>query len=404
MSEWTTVVGEVRGRRVAPVMQSARTLTSRESPDPALLYTGVFTVMQTKHPIGILGATGMVGQRFIQLLENHPWFEIAWLAASDRSSGKTYGEAAKWRLDTPLPERIARMTGLAGRAAKARPRSSSPSVDAAIAREMEPNFANAGCAVALQLQRLPHGAQRAAGHSRSERRTPAPDRRAAVAQASRAATWSPIPTAPPSAWCMALKPIEERFGIEQIFVTTMQAVSGAGYPGVASMDILDNVVPYIGSEEEKMEAETLKLLGTLEGHAVTPLRCEDERQLQPRRRWSTATPRACRIKLAQARPRVKRLLAAWAEFQPLAGQRSAHRARAARRVGSAARPPAAAPRPQSRQRHGGHRRPPAPLRPARLEVHRALAQHDSRRSRRRHPERRTAGEPGQAGTRGCCTR
>ena len=70
---------------------------------------------------------------------------------------------------------------------------------------------------------------------------------------------------------MALKPIEERFGIEQIFVTTMQAVSGAGYPGVASMDILDNVVPYIGSEEEKMEAETLKLLGRLEGHAVTPL-------------------------------------------------------------------------------------------------------------------------------------
>ena len=70
---------------------------------------------------------------------------------------------------------------------------------------------------------------------------------------------------------MALKPLEERFGIEQIFVTTMQAVSGAGYPGVASMDILDNVMPYIGSEEEKMEAETLKLLGQLEGHAVTPL-------------------------------------------------------------------------------------------------------------------------------------
>ena len=78
--------------------------------EPALLYTGVFIVMQNKYPIGILGATGMVGQRFIQLLENHPWFEVAWLAASDRSSGKTYGEAAKWRLDTPLPERIANMT------------------------------------------------------------------------------------------------------------------------------------------------------------------------------------------------------------------------------------------------------------------------------------------------------
>ena len=72
--------------------------------------------MKNKHPIGILGATGMVGQRYIQLLENHPWFEIAWLAASDRSSGKTYGEAAKWRLDTPLPERIAKMTVSPGRA------------------------------------------------------------------------------------------------------------------------------------------------------------------------------------------------------------------------------------------------------------------------------------------------
>src|ERR1700679_1985802 len=74
------------------------------------LYTRVSTAMKTRHPIGILGATGMVGQRFIQLLENHPWFEVAWLAASDRSSGKTYGEAAKWRLDTQLPARVARMT------------------------------------------------------------------------------------------------------------------------------------------------------------------------------------------------------------------------------------------------------------------------------------------------------
>ena len=82
---------------------------------------------------------------------------------------------------------------------------------------------------------------------------------------------------------MALKPIEERFGIEQIFVTTMQAVSGAGYPGVPSMDILGNVVPYIGSEEEKMEAETLKLLGKLEGHAVAPAGRQGQRALQPRR-------------------------------------------------------------------------------------------------------------------------
>ena len=101
---------------------------------------------QRKQPIGILGATGMVGQRFIQLLENHPWFEVAWLAASDRSSGKLYGEAAKWRLDTPLPERIANMT-VAPAEPDGAPKVIFAALDAAIAREMEPKFAKAGCAV-----------------------------------------------------------------------------------------------------------------------------------------------------------------------------------------------------------------------------------------------------------------
>ena len=102
--------------------------------------------MKNKYPIGILGATGMVGQRFIQLLERHPWFEVAWLAASDRSSGKPYGEAAKWRLDTPLPERIAKMT-VAPADPEGAPRIIFAALDAAFARELEPRFADAGCAV-----------------------------------------------------------------------------------------------------------------------------------------------------------------------------------------------------------------------------------------------------------------
>ena len=102
--------------------------------------------MQSKYPIGILGATGMVGQRFIQLLENHPWFEVAWVAASDRSSERKYGDAAKWRLDTPMPERIARMTVSPAEPAGA-PRVIFAALDADIAREMEPRFAAAGCAV-----------------------------------------------------------------------------------------------------------------------------------------------------------------------------------------------------------------------------------------------------------------
>src|SRR5580698_1928321 len=114
--------------------------------EPLLLYTGEFMAIKSKLPVGILGATGMVGQRFIQLLENHPWLEVAWLAASDRSSGKTYGEAAKWRLDSPLPERIAQMTVRQPEPFGA-PKIIFASIDAAYARELEPKFAAAGCAV-----------------------------------------------------------------------------------------------------------------------------------------------------------------------------------------------------------------------------------------------------------------
>src|SRR5215472_9618500 len=118
---------------------SSLTLFPLLYPALPLLYTGMFTSMQSRYPIGILGATGMVGQRFIQLLENHPWFEIAWLAASDRSSGKKYADAAKWRLDTPLPERIARMT-VSPAEPEGAPKIIFAALDADIARDMEPKF------------------------------------------------------------------------------------------------------------------------------------------------------------------------------------------------------------------------------------------------------------------------
>ncbi|MDE3187612.1 MAG: aspartate-semialdehyde dehydrogenase [Acidobacteriota bacterium] len=272
--------------------------------------------MQKKYPIGILGATGMVGQRFIQLLENHPWFEVAWLAASDRSSGKTYGEAAKWRLDTPLPERIARMT-VAPADPEGAPKIIFAALDAGIARELEPRFAEAGCAVV--------------SNSSAYRMAPSvplviPEINAEhlhliEEQPSRRATGGYMVTNPNCSTIglvMALKPIEERFGIEQILVTTMQAVSGAGYPGVPSMDILGNVVPYIGSEEEKMEAETLKLLGRLEGHAVTPLNARISAHCN-RVAVEDGHMESVSIKLAKPATHDE-LLAAWAEFKPLAGQ------------------------------------------------------------------------------------
>jgi aspartate-semialdehyde dehydrogenase len=219
----------------------------------------MFMAIKTRLPIGILGATGMVGQRFIQLLENHPWFEVAWLAASDRSSGKTYGEAAKWRLDTPLPDRIARMT-LSPAEPEDAPKIVFASIDAAFARELEPKFAAAGCAVVSNSSAfrmapnvplvLP---EVNADHLHLiEEQNWRKESGGYIVTNSNCTVMGPV---------LALKPIEERFGITQIFATSMQAISGAGYPGVASMDIMDNVIPYIPNEEEKMEEELLKLLG-----------------------------------------------------------------------------------------------------------------------------------------------
>jgi aspartate-semialdehyde dehydrogenase len=269
-----------------------------------------------KYPIGILGATGMVGQRYIQLLENHPWFEVTWLAASDRSSGKPYGEAAKWRLDTPMPERIAKMI-VSPADPEGAPKTIFASVDAAFARELEPKFAAAGCAVL--------------SNSSAFRMTPnvplvipeinAEHLHLIEEQPSRSASGGYMVTNPNCSTIglvMALKPLAERFGIEQIFVSTMQAVSGAGYPGVPSMDILGNVVPYIGSEEEKMEEETLKLLGKLEGHGVTPLAARITAHCN---RVAVIDGHTECVSIKLAKPATQEeILAAWAEYCPLDGK------------------------------------------------------------------------------------
>ena len=275
---------------------------------------------QRKQPIGILGATGMVGQRFIQLLENHPWFEVAWLAASDRSSGKLYGEAAKWRLDTPLPERIANMT-VAPAEPDGAPKVIFAALDAAIAREMEPKFANAGCAVVSNSSAY----RMAANVPLVIPEINAEHLHLIEEQPSRQESGGYMVTNPNCSTIglvMALKPIEERFGLEQIIVTTMQAVSGAGYPGVPSMDILGNVVPYISSEEEKMEAETLKLLGKLSGHAVTPLAARISASCN-RVAVEDGHTESVSVKLGNKLGRAvthEDILAAWADFRPLAGQ------------------------------------------------------------------------------------
>ncbi|HEY3627344.1 MAG TPA: aspartate-semialdehyde dehydrogenase [Terracidiphilus sp.] len=273
--------------------------------------------MQSKYPIGILGATGMVGQRFIQLLENHPWFEVAWLAASDRSSGKKYSEAAKWRLDTSLPERIARMT-VSPAEPRGAPKIIFAALDADIAREMEPKFAAAGCAVVSNSSAF-----------RMHPNVPLviPEVNADHLHLIEEQPWRKEsggymvtnPNCSAIGLVLALKPIQEHFGIEQIFVTTMQAVSGAGYPGVPSMDILGNVIPYIKSEEEKMEAETLKLLGRFEGHEVRPLAARMSAHCN-RVAVEDGHTESVSIKLGSklGRPATREdILEAWAEFKPL---------------------------------------------------------------------------------------
>jgi len=221
---------------------------------------------QQKLPVGILGATGVVGQRFLQLLEHHPWFEVAWLAASDRSAGQAYGDAARWRLKTPLPERVRTMR-VSNASPEGAPRVIFAALDAGIARELEPQFAAAGCAVVSNSSAF-----------RMERNVPLvipevnADHVALIEQQCwRKQSGGYIVTNPNCSaigLVVALAPLHRAFGIESLFVTTMQAVSGAGYPGVASLDILGNVIPYIAKEEEKMEEETRKLLGTLAGDHI----------------------------------------------------------------------------------------------------------------------------------------
>src|SRR5437588_2775525 len=224
--------------------------------------------MQTKLSVGVLGATGIVGQRFVQMLEHHPWFEVAWLAASDRSEGKSYAEAARWRMKTAMPERIAEMRVSAAKPEGA-PKIIFAALDSSIAAELEPRFAEAGCAVVSNSSAL---------RMQSDVPLVIPEVNAGHLKLLECQGWRrksrgfvvTNPNCSAIGLVMALAPLQQQFGIETVMAVTMQAVSGAGYPGVASLDILGNVIPYIAKEEEKMEEETLKLLGQLNGAAIKP--------------------------------------------------------------------------------------------------------------------------------------
>jgi aspartate-semialdehyde dehydrogenase len=215
-------------------------------------------------PVAVLGATGSVGQRFVQLLEDHPWFRLHELVASERSAGKTYAEAADWRLDTMLPEETAGMT-IRSLGADLESVIVFSGLDSSVAGEAEELYADRGAIIV--------------SNSRNHRMDPDvpllipelnDDHCAAIEhQRKRRGGRGYIVTNPNCSTiglAMAIAPIQKQYGIDCLHVTTMQAISGAGYAGVASYAILDNVIPYIGGgEEQKIETEPRKILGTWDG-------------------------------------------------------------------------------------------------------------------------------------------
>jgi aspartate-semialdehyde dehydrogenase len=216
--------------------------------------------------VGILGATGMVGQQFIALLAKHPWFTVVWLGASERSAGKSYRDAAAWRLPNPLPDEVARMKVDAATPGHA-PKLVFSGLDSSVAGEIEGAFAQCGHTIVSNSRNY-----------RMDADVPLlipevnADHLALLTTQASARGWKGRIVTNPNCvvvvYAMALAPLRQ-FGLKTSVITTLQAISGAGYPGVPSWDILGNVIPFIGGgEEEKIETETNKILGRLKNGAV----------------------------------------------------------------------------------------------------------------------------------------
>ncbi|MGE5175599.1 MAG: aspartate-semialdehyde dehydrogenase [Hyphomicrobiales bacterium] len=218
-------------------------------------------------PVAVLGATGTVGQRFVQFLEGHPWFTIVEVMASDQSAGKRYDEAvaARWKLPTPIPSAVGALR-VKGPGDRLKARLLFSALDASVAGDLEEHYARTGHFVS--------------SNARNHRMHPLVplvipevnrdhfdllDR-----QPYKGGGIVTNPNCSTIVLAMALAPLDRRFGVESVIVTTFQATSGAGYPGVTSLDILGNVIPYVAGEEPKMERETQKILGRIAAKGIVP--------------------------------------------------------------------------------------------------------------------------------------
>ncbi|HXG94724.1 MAG TPA: aspartate-semialdehyde dehydrogenase [Blastocatellia bacterium] len=225
-----------------------------------------------KIPVGVLGATGAVGQKFVKLLDGHPWFELTELAASDRSAGKPYKDATIWRQYTPIPESV--------KDKMVKPCEPNldchvvfSGLDSSVAGEVEENFARAGYIVLSNSK-----------NHRMDEDVPLlvpeinPDHLGLIKTQRERRGWSGAIVTNPNCstvgLVMALAPLHRAFRVTRAIVTTMQALSGAGYPGPAAIDMLGNVIPYISSEEDKLEDEPRKIMGALEGGHIRFANCK----------------------------------------------------------------------------------------------------------------------------------
>jgi aspartate-semialdehyde dehydrogenase len=218
--------------------------------------------------VAVLGATGNVGQIFVQLLDGHPWFKVSVVAASERSSGRTYSEAGKWRQATAVPEAVADLVVVDIEPSAVR------DVDIVfsalptdIAGKVEEEFAKDGYVVVSNSSA--HRMDLDVPLLNPEINS---DHLSLIEEQRRRRKWDGAivtnPNCSTTVLTLPLKPIYDEFGISRVFVSTMQAISGAGYPGIPSLDIVDNVIPFIDKEEEKLETETLKILGSPSSRAV----------------------------------------------------------------------------------------------------------------------------------------
>jgi aspartate-semialdehyde dehydrogenase len=221
-----------------------------------------------KIPVAVLAATGSVGQRFVQLLDGHPWFEVVALTGSERGHGKTYGEVCRWLLPEPMPEWARQMPVLPSQADLLNgARLAFSALPADTARQVEPALAQAGIGVCSNASAF-----------RREADVPLlipevnPDHARLVEVQRKRRGWpgwiTTNPNCTSTGMTIALKALQDAFGLKRVFAVSLQALSGAGYPGVASLDIADNVIPFINGEEEKVEWEPRKMLGKLEGEEV----------------------------------------------------------------------------------------------------------------------------------------